>query len=167
MQKQLLGASLLLIIGLVGRLVPHPPNFTPVEAVALFGGAWLSPFWLSLLVPLGVMAISDLILGWHNLWPFTWGGMLIGTYLGHYVMQTHRWVSVAGTATLQATLFFLLTNFGVWIGGYYGHTFTGLITCYVAAIPFYHYQVLGALSYSTLFWAAEHSLFRRLMPARR
>lgn len=137
-----------------------------MEAVALYSGAWLRPIWLSFLVPLLVMGITDWLLGWHSLWPFTWGAMLIGTYLGYRLLHTRTYLAVAGTAILQATLFFVITNFGVWIEGFYGHTLSGLISCYVAAIPFYHYQAMGALAYSTLLWVVEYSLLRRLQPAR-
>lgn len=164
MQKQILRIVVLFVIGVSGRLLPHPPNFTPLEAVSLFGGAWIRPFWLSLTIPLGIMAMSDALLGWHNLWPFTWGAMAIGTILGRFFLVTSQIFSLAGLALLQSTLFFLITNFGVWIGGSYGYTFKGLIACYIAAIPFYHYQALGALFYSILFWMAEYVVYRKLSP---
>lgn len=162
MRIQLLGSLILLIIGVVGRLVPHPPNFTPVEATALFAGAWISNLWLSLAVPLAIMALSDAVLGWHGLWLYTWGSMAVGVLLGRYFMRKARLLSVAGFAMIQATLFFLITNFGVWLRGSYGYTVSGLMTCYVAAIPFYHYQVLGALFYSGIFYVVENTLIRHL-----
>ncbi|MCS6790033.1 MAG: hypothetical protein NZ580_03545 [Bacteroidia bacterium] len=165
MQRQIWAWLLLVGIGVAGRLLPHPPNFTPVEAVSIYGGAWLQPIWLAYATPVLVMAITDFILGWHNLWPFTWGGMVLGAVLGRNWLEPGRWRSAAGLGLLQSTLFFLITNFGVWLQGYYGYTSQGLIACYIAAIPFYHYQVLGALTFSTLFWAAEYTFLRRLSPA--
>lgn len=133
-----------------------------MEAVALFSGVWLGKRLWGLFLPISIIALTDILLGWHALWPFTWGAMLIGSLLGRYVLQPRRWLSVAALGTLQATLFFLLTNFGVWLQGWYGLTLGGLVACYVAAIPFYHYQVLGALTYGTVFWLLETQLLPKL-----
>lgn len=133
-----------------------------MEAVALFSGAWLGKRFWGLLLPVGILGVTDIVLGWHNLWPFTWGAMFVGSLLGRYALQPKRWFSVAGLGTLQATLFFLITNFGVWLQGGYGLTLNGLGTCYVAAIPFYHYQVLGALTYGTVFWLLEAKVLPKL-----
>lgn len=133
-----------------------------MEAVALFSGAWLGKRFWGLLLPVGILGVTDIVLGWHNLWPFTWGAMFVGSLLGRYALQPKRWFSVAGLGTLQATLFFLITNFGVWLQGWYGLTAAGLAACYVAALPFYHYQVLGALTYGSAFWLLETHLLPRL-----
>lgn len=133
-----------------------------MEAVALFSGAWLGRRWWGTLLPVGIMAATDMWLGWHGLWPFTWGATFIGSLLGRYALQPGRWLSIVGLGTLQATLFFLLTNFGVWLQGWYGLTLSGLAACYIAAIPFYHYQVLGALTYGTVFWLLEVRALRKL-----
>lgn len=101
------------------------------------------------------MAVTDLVLGWHALWPFTWGATLFGTLMGRWLLRPESWLHTAGLGLTQATVFFLLTNFGVWVGGYYGYTVAGLWACYVAAIPFFHYQVLGALTYGTALWGVE------------
>ncbi|MEN3041524.1 MAG: DUF6580 family putative transport protein [Bacteroidia bacterium] len=162
MTRSLLGGLLLGIVGVAGRLIPHPPNFTPVDAIALYGGAWMPSLWMGLALPVLIMAISDLLIGWHSLWPYTWGSMMIGAVLGRYLLKTHQFLSVVGLPVLQSTIFFAVTNFGVWLSGYYGYTMAGLWSCYVAAIPFYHYQVLGAISYSLLLWAVERFVIRRL-----
>jgi len=148
----------LLLIGMGGRLLPHPPNFTPLEALALFSGAWIRPLWAALVVPLSVMALTDVLLGWHPLWPFTWGSMLVGVLLGRRWLKPGSWRSAAGLGLSQSLLFFLITNFGVWLQGYYGYTAAGLMACYAAAIPFFHYQVLGALTYTTIGWLIERYL---------
>ncbi|GIV25162.1 MAG: hypothetical protein KatS3mg026_0854 [Bacteroidia bacterium] len=158
-RKQLWAMGGLLLIGIGGRLLPHPPNFTPLEALALYSGAWIRPWWAALAVPLTVMALTDALLGWHALWPFTWGGMLAGVFLGRWLLQPGSWYAAAGLGLTQSTLFFLLSNFGVWLQGHYGYTFAGLLACYLAAIPFFHYQALGALTYTTLGWLIERYLF--------
>lgn len=137
-----------------------------MEAVSLYSGAWLRPVWLGLFIPLLIMGITDWLLGWHSLWPFTWSATLIGVLLGRWLLRTQAYLPIAGTALLQATLFFLITNFGVWVQGFYGYTLSGLAACYVAALPFYHYQVLGALTYGTLLWVVEYTFLRRLQAVR-
>jgi hypothetical protein len=107
------------------------------------------------------MGVTDAVLGWHSLWPFTWGGMVVGVLLGRYLFRmANLWQAMAAALT-QAALFFLVTNFGVWLGGWYGLTWSGLLACYVAAIPFFHYQLLGAVTYTGLFWF----LYYRAFPA--
>ncbi|MCS7189441.1 MAG: DUF6580 family putative transport protein [Bacteroidia bacterium] len=164
MLAQLLAASFLTILGVAGRLLPHPPNFTPVEAVALFSGAWMRNPWLRFLIPITIMGITDVILGWHDLWPFTWGGVALGTWMGSRWLQPTKWLSVIGLSWLQATLFFLITNFGVWVMGWYGYSLQGLFACYLAAIPFYHYQLIGAFAYGSVFWILEYFIISRLAP---
>jgi len=148
------------IVGIAGRLLPHPPNFTPMEAVSLYAGAWASHPILSLGLSALIMGVTDFILGWHALWPFTWGSLLLGIFLGRYAFRMQHYLSASAAALTQAMLFFLITNFGVWTGGWYGYDLAGLWRCYVAAIPFFHYQVLGALFYTSLFWA----LYYKLLP---
>jgi hypothetical protein len=159
--QEILGYLLLSLVGIAGRLLPHPPNFTPLEALALYGGAWSARPWIGIGLVLLVMGITDAVLGWHSLWPFTWGGMVVGVLLGRYLFRmANLWQAMAAALT-QATLFFLVTNFGVWLGGWYGLTWSGLLACYVAAIPFFHYQLLGAVTYTGLFWF----LYYRAFPA--
>lgn len=161
MLRQLLSGSLLVLVGIGGRLVPHPPNFTPVDAIALYSGVWMPSIWVGMALPVAIMAVSDLLIGWHSLWIYTWGAMMMGAVLGYYWLRTDRILSVIALPVLQSTVFFIVTNFGVWLNGYYGYTLSGLWECYVAAIPFYHYQVLGAIVYSFLFWVVEYAFFRR------
>lgn len=155
---EVLSWFLLAAVGIAGRLLPHPPNFTPVEALSLYGGAWSPNLWTGLGLVLLVMGLTDLIVGWHGLWPFTWGSMAIGVLLGRYIFQMNRFGQAMGAALLQAVLFFLVTNFGVWLQGWYGLTASGLVACYIAAIPFFHYQLLGAVFYTGLLWVLNYRL---------
>ncbi len=158
------GISLLFLglLGLAGRLLPHPPNFTPMEAMALYSGAWAPRWYHGAGSLLAIMAVSDLVLGWHALWPFTWGSLLIGIFLGRYSFPMHRLTGALAAALIQATLFFLVTNWGVWLGGWYGYSVSGLVTCYLAAIPFFHYQLLGAGFYTTLVWLIVYKALPKL-----
>ena len=145
-------------VGVGGRLLPHPPNFTPLEALALYGGAWSSRIWLGLSAVLLVMGFTDVLLGWHSLWPFTWGSLVAGVFLGRYVFRMERFGQAIAAALTQAGLFFIVTNFGVWLQGWYGLSVPGLLACYTAAIPFFHYQLLGAVFYTSLFWGLYYKL---------
>ncbi len=160
--RALTGWFLLVGIGIAGRLLPHPPNFTPVEALSLYGGAWGPHLWVGLGMVLLILGVSDVFLGWHGLWPFTWGGVLIGVLLGRYAFRMERFGHALAAALTQTMIFFGVTNFGVWLQGWYGLTLPGLIACYAAAIPFLHYQLLGAVFYTSLFWALAYKLLPTL-----
>ncbi len=140
----------LLGVGIIARLIPHPWNATPVMAIALFGGAHLSKR-LSLLVPFLIIAISDFIIGWHATIPFTWSALLLTSVIGWWVRRRASGTRIVTGALAGAALFFVLSNFGVWITQQlYPRTAAGLWECYVAAIPFFRATVLGDLVFTTV-----------------
>lgn len=139
-------AFAILFLGILSRWMPHSPNFTPVIALALFGGVYLSRRQ-ALWVPLALMAVSDLILGLHPTMPFTWGSVLLISGIGLWLRQHKRVVTVLGTSLFSAILFFVVTNFGSWLA-MYSLTMAGLQQCYVAAIPFFRNTWVSALVYS-------------------
>ena len=142
-------AFAILLFGVMSRIFIHLPNFTPVIALALFGGLYLGKTrgWVT---PLLLMVISDLIIGLHATVLFTWGSMVLIALLG-YRMRIHKNVStLLGTGFLAAVLFFLITNFGAWLA-MYPKTAEGFVSCYVAAIPFFRNSLLSTLVYSVLF----------------
>ena len=135
-------------LGIVSRLVPHPWNATPVMAIALFAGAHLPKRW-AILLPLAIVAASDLLIGWHNTVPFTWGAFALTGLLGWWVRQRPSPTRIIGGALAGSCLFFLMTNFGVWVlGELYPRTVAGLWQCYVAAVPFFRGTLLGDLVYT-------------------
>lgn len=141
-------AYLFIIFGVLLRLLPHIPNFTPIAAIALFGGTYLSRR-TALFVPLLIMAISDLFLGLHPLMLFTWGSFLLTGIIGLW-LKNHKTVpNTLGAAISSSLLFFIVTNFGVWAlpNSWYPHTWQGLINCYIMAIPFFKNTLLGDLFY--------------------
>ena len=133
-----LGAGLLvlvlIVLGVLSRLIPHPPNMTAVVGVTLLGAYAIRNRWLAALIPLATMAIADLVLGWHSSALFTYTGMLAGTLIGRWLLQHLSVIRLGGAAFLASLAFFVISNFGVWLGGYYGYGLDGLIACYVAAI---------------------------------
>ena len=152
----------LLAVGIIARLIPHPWNATPLMAIALFGGTYLSKRW-SLLVPLIIVAISDLILGWHTTIPFTWSAFLLRGVLGWWVRRGASATRILTGAVAGGVLFFLLSNFGVWITqDLYPRTMAGLWACYVAAIPFFRATMLGDLVFTTLLFGGYAMVTRAL-----
>ena len=139
----------LIALGILARVVPHPWNATPTMAIALFAGTYLSRRW-SLIMPLAIVAVSDLALGWHTTIPFTWGAFLLTGVIAWWIRRAPSASRVLGAALAGSTLFFLVTNFGVWITqDLYPRTPQGLWECYVAAIPFFRTALLGDLAYTT------------------
>ena len=132
------------------RLVPHPPNFTPICAMALFGGAALANRKLAFFVPLLAMFLSDLVIGFDPSRVWVYGSIVLVTLLGR-ALQTRRRnpAAVVAGSLAGSTLFFIVTNFGVWATAWgYTHTASELVRCYVSAIPFFDKTLLGDLLFS-------------------
>lgn len=141
----------LILAAAASRLLPHPPNFTPIGAVALFGGACLTDKRLAFLVPLAAMFLSDLVLGLHRGMPVIYLCFALVVCVGFRLRCHRRPLPVAAAAVAGALLFFLGSNFGVWARGrMYPLTLDGLATCYVAALPFLQNMLLGNLAYAAL-----------------
>lgn len=136
----------LIVIGVLSRLVPHPPNLTAVVGASLLAGYAIRSVWVAALVPVSIMVLGDLVLGWHSSALFTYAGMLAAALIGRGVIRELSVVRLGGAAFLASAVFFLVSNFGVWAGGYYGYTFEGLLACYVAAIPFWGLSLIGDLA---------------------
>lgn len=147
-------AFLLTILAVLGRLLPHPPNFTPLTGATLFGGSKLSRP-LNYLLPIGILFLTDIFLGWHKTMPYVYGSFLAIAMIGEWALKNRPSLArVAGFSALSSVLFFVVTNFGVWqAGGLYPHTLAGLGQCYVMAVPFFRNTLLGDLVFSTGFFA--------------
>jgi hypothetical protein len=131
------------------RLLPHPLNFAPITAMALFGGAHFSDKRLAFVVPLVAMFLSDLILGLHMYLPVVYLSFALIVGIGYLLKGRKRIIPVAGAAFTSSLLFFILTNFGFWLlGPDYPKTIPGLTACYVAAIPFFQNTLFGDLFYT-------------------
>lgn len=166
MKTSIISILFLMVLGILSRLIPHPWNFTALGSASLFAGALMLrsdlplPKWargiLSLLVPMTILFLSDLALGFYE-------GMM-ATYLASLVVVALGWiwasnlsegglkkaalVQGAGFMLLGSTIFFLMSNFAVWhLSGMYAKSLSGLLTCYALALPFFHWQILGDLVY--------------------
>ncbi len=153
----------LILVAAFSRLIPHPVNFTAVSAMALFGGAYLSKKQ-SLIVPIAALLLSDLALGFHSTMIFVYLAFSLIVVLG-WGLKDQKSVFKLGTFSLvSSSLFFLISNFGVWLmEGFYAPTWQGLVTCFVAAIPFFQNQLAGDLMFTAVMFGG-FELAKRMLP---
>jgi hypothetical protein len=147
------------------RLVPHPPNFTPIGAMALFSGAYLGRRGaIALVAPLGALLLSDLVLGFYRGMPTVYFSVALIVLLGGLALKRVSPIRIGTAAVASSVLFFVITNFGTWLsGGFYPRTLAGLEACYIAAIPFFQNTVAGDLIYSAVLFGG-FALLERWMP---
>ena len=132
----------LLVLAVITRLLPHPPNVTPIAAIALFGGCNIKDKNLAFVLPLLCMFLTDLFLGFHMIMPFVYLSFMCISYIG---INSEKITN--GTIFGSSLLFFLVTNFGVWFFGY-PNTLAGLVSCYTLALPFFVNTIIGDLFFT-------------------
>ena len=166
----------MILLAALSRVIPHPPNFSPIEAVALFGGAYFAKRAWAIAVPLVAMAISDLVLGLVN------GGIYLEYFLNAHFVAIYACIvlctllgfvlrgRVSGARVLASSLagsvvFFLATNFAVWLSAdpQVSVTCSRLSSCYVAGLPFFQWTLLGTLFYSAILFGG-FALLRSRIP---
>src|SRR5689334_5558036 len=160
----LLGA---IVVAAALRLLPHPPNFTPIGAMALFSGAYLGRRPLAFVAPLGALLLSDLVLGFYHGQATVYFSVALIVLIGMGALARVSALRVLGAALASSVLFFVVTNFGMWLfSGFYPRSLAGLEACYVAAIPFFQNTVAGDLFYSALLFGG-FALLERAIPSLR
>lgn len=133
------------------RLVPHPPNFSPIDAMALFSGAYLGRRSIAFVAPLGALLVSDLVLGFYHGMATVYATVALVVVIGWWVSSRRTQLRIGAGAIASSVTFFLITNFGMWLfSGFYPVTYAGLIACYTAAIPFFQNTLAGDLFYAVL-----------------
>lgn len=152
--KSLINPLVIILFAVILRLVPHIPNFAPISAMALFGGAYLNKKY-ALIAPLMAMFVSDIFLGFHGTMTFVYGSFILTGLIGLW-LRKHKGLKNVILATISSSLiFFIITNFGVWFEGkLYPANLSGLIESYILAIPFFRNTVLGDLFYTALFFGS-------------
>lgn len=161
-------AASLVLLAALSRLLPHPPNATPVMAMALFGGALFERKWVGLVVPILAMLLSDALIGFHGAMGAVYGSLTLAWAIGVFALQKPTFVRVVLGSLSASILFFLITNFAVWYGSsFYPQTPGGLLACYTAGMAFYNNQsfflngILGDLFFSGVLFGGYALLQRR------
>lgn len=142
----------IVIIAFIFRLLPHPPNFAPIAALALFSAVNIDGV-LAYIIPLLSMLLSDIVLGFHSTMIFVYSAFLLTGFLGRLLKKKNNAVKLLFVSLLSSVLFFIITNFGVWLtGSMYPKNFSGLMEAYFLGIPFFRNTMLGDMFYSFTFF---------------
>jgi hypothetical protein len=181
MTLRMFALCLLVVLAALSRLLPHPPNFAPVTAMAVFGAIRYGSRRMAVIAPLLALLVSDLIRevlyrqGLAQQWGLYRGMWVVyGTtglivLLSRLARGTRSPLTIAATTLAGSCVFFLVTNFAVWAGGsLYPHTGEGLAICYTAAIPFFGNALLGDVTYAVVLfggWALAETRFKALRTA--
>jgi hypothetical protein len=147
------------------RLVPHPPNFSPIDAMALFSGAYFGRRALAFVAPLAALLLSDLVLGFYAGMNFVYASVALIVLIGWWVSERRTLLRVGTAALAGSVAFFVITNFGMWLfSGIYPRSMAGLEACYVAAIPFFQNTLAGDLFYASLLFGG-FAVAERVIPS--
>jgi hypothetical protein len=160
-------AFILILAAALSRMLPHLPNMVPVTALALFGGVYLDRR-LAFVVPMVAMLVTDWFIGFHSTVLWVYASFLVIGLVGLWLRNHQGVLPTIGASIAGSILFYLITNFGVWLSPpfMYAPTFGGLVECYVAAVPFLRNTLAGDLLYvGALFGLYE--LGKRLIPSLR
>ena len=158
--KGIIFFTLLLVLS---RVVPHPPNFTPILAGIIFLPFIKKDFTFSLIIPIVVMLISDFVIGMHSLMFWTYLPILILSFLAFYFYQD-SFRRVINLAIFSPIVFFILSNFGVWVNSAkYSRDFSGLVECYIYAIPFYASSAISCILFSIIFYLIRQLIFKKII----
>jgi hypothetical protein len=150
-----------LVIVSLARLLPHMPNFTPVGAIALFAGTYIANKRLAFFIPLAILFVSDILLeifhgnGFYAYMPFVYASFAIVVAIGFLLRGREQRQTIMVASLVSSLLFFFITNFGCWLMyDLYPKTGSGLVSCYVSAIPFFRGTVMGDLFYNLILFGS-------------
>ncbi len=157
----------LTVLGALARLAPHPPNFAPVGGMSLYAGARLRG-WQAFALPLLLMLVTDPLVGGYSIaTPFIYLSFLVNVLIGRRLQATESPLRIGAACLVCSIQFFLITNFGTWLGNWYPHTLSGLALCYTEAIPFFGRTLAGDLLYTGVLFGLHAWLSRSLRTAER
>jgi hypothetical protein len=143
-------SSIFILIAILAfsRLIPHPPNFTPLLGMAVFAGAMLDKKLLAFMVPLLAMFLSDLVLGFHSSISIIYFAIMLNVAIGFLLVSKFTYLKGLVALFSGAFIFFIVTNFAVWLGSsMYSQDINGLISCYIMALPFFQNTLLSTVMY--------------------
>src|SRR5215470_4844138 len=161
---QLVVAVVLIFVAAAVRVLPHPMNFTPIGAMAIFSGSLLRNRSAAFMLPLAALFAGDLLVGLYKLMFIVYLSFAASVAIGRWLAQSRKPARIGGAVLLGALQFFVVTNFALWaLGGFYPRTFAGLSTCFANALPLFWNSLAGDIFYATVLFGgyalAEH-LFR-------
>ena len=160
MKKEIFPITLILILAL-SRLIPHPPNFTPIIAVAILSGYFFKNLYFSFLVLIASMVIADFFIGFYDNMFVVYLSLMLITFTFYRAGSKLNYKSLVLFSLFGSLIFFVITNFGVWaLGNLYEKNLKGLIDCYILAIPFF-----GNTFLSTLIFAYPSIFIYKSLPA--
>ncbi len=156
--------TLMIVVAAFSRLLPHPPNFAPIGAMALFGAAYFSKKYIALLIPILSMWLSDLVINntiyaqyfdgftfFYQGFYWTYMAFIFIGVLGFILLKKPKPQNIIIASLSASIIFFIVSNFGVWASGtMYPNNFSGLITCYAAGLPFFKNTLIGDLVYTSI-----------------
>ncbi len=153
----------MIFAGAVMRLIPHWPNFTPIAAIALFGGTFLKRKDLAFLVPVVAMLLSDLIIGFHSTMFAVYASFIAIVSLGLFLQSRLTVVNTISASLASSILFYLITNFASWTSGImpYPMNVAGLMQSYIAGLPFFFNGIIGDLFYNSVLFGALYMVTNR------
>ena len=134
----------LIVLAILTRLIPHPPNFAPITGIALFSAINFNNRFFKFFVPLISLVIFDVIIGFSLINIFVYLSFIVIALVGNHFKKIKL-----KSILISSVVFFIISNFGVWLIGY-PKTVSGIVMCYTAAIPFFINTILGDLFYSFL-----------------
>lgn len=153
--------SFLLIVAIIAlaaasRLMKHPPNFTPIAAISLFGGWYLAKKYF-VFIPLLAMFLSDIFIGFYD-WRLTavvYLSIAATFFIGYLLRKKMTWRRVLVGSLSGSIMFFITSNLAVWaLYEWYPHTLAGLSSCFVMALPFFKNSLAGDIIYSIVLFGA-------------
>jgi hypothetical protein len=169
MNKQILTPKLILIISIVFvgaflRLIPHWPNFTPIAAIALFGGTYLKRKDFALIIPILSMLFADMIIGFHNVMIPVYASFILIVGIGFLLRSKVTVLNVVTASLVASTLFFIITNYASWATGMmpYAPGFPGLMQSYIAGLPFFLNGLAGDLFFNGVFFGAFYLITSKI-----
>ena len=148
LKKEIFPISLILILALA-RLVPHPPNFTPIIAVAIMSSCFFRNMYLSFTVIIVSMLLADVFIGFYNNIFFVYLSLLLIVFIFFRINIKIKLQNLFIFGFLGSVIFFLISNFGVWIlSGMYEKNLNGLAYCYFLALPFFLNTILSTIIFT-------------------
>jgi hypothetical protein len=181
MNTRTLALGGLILLAALSRLLPHPPNFAPITAMAVFGGIVYRHRTAAVIAPLLALLLSDLVIEvlyrnglaprlglYRGMW-WIYATSALVALLSILARGTRSPVVIAAMTLCGSCVFFLLSNFVFWAEtDSYPHTIAGLAACYTAGIPFFRNTVLGDVTYTAILfgvWLLAEARFPILRPA--